>query len=492
MDEQAALDVIAVRAVEIRDGARTLWTDSDRAWASRAAAEVVGERADAGTFIARRGRLALERLGERSKALPRAVRALRWRPWVGWMIVTAAFVVGATLDRIGGVQRINLLAPPVFALLLWNLAVYATLAAGFLVRYGDTGPPGPLRGLVMRIAARAGRGIRRGRRGNDDVIGDSIAALTTDWARLAASLYAARAARILHLAAAALALGVIAGLYVRGLAFEYRATWESTFLDPAKVRALLAAALAPGALLTGIAVPDEAHVAAIRAPAGENAATWLHLMAASVCMVVIIPRLVLATWAALLERYRATRLPLALGESYWRRLLRGFEGGPVRVLAIPYSYALPPAALAGLEAIVERAFGGGAALTVAAPVAYGVDDHATHQAPDSAGPVIALFNLTATPEPGVHGAFVAAERARRWPAQPLLAIVDESAFRTRWPDDERRLGQRRGLWSSLLTGERLAPIFVNLVTPDLALAETAIDAALGADGARESDLRSAP
>ena len=75
-----------------------------------------------------------------------------------------------------------------------------------------------------------------------------MAALTADWARVAAPLYAARAARILHLAAAALALGVIAGLYVRGLAFEYRATWESTFLDPAQVRALLAAALAPGAL----------------------------------------------------------------------------------------------------------------------------------------------------------------------------------------------------------------------------------------------------
>ena len=65
------------------------------------------------------------------------------------------------------------------------------------------------------------------------------------------------------------------------------------------------------------------------------------------------------------------------------------------------------------------------------------------------GPVIALFNLTATPERDVHGAFVAAEHATLGPAQPLLAVVDESAFRARWPDDERRLAERRGLWTRI-------------------------------------------
>ena len=47
----------------------------------------------------------------------------------------------------------------------------------------------------------------------------------------------------------------MAGLYLRGLAFEYRASWESTFLDASIVRPIVAFAYAPGALLTGIAVP---------------------------------------------------------------------------------------------------------------------------------------------------------------------------------------------------------------------------------------------
>ena len=65
---------------------------------------------------------------------------------------------------------------------------------------------------------------------------------------------------MLHLAAAATALGVIAGLHTRGLAFEYRASWESTFLGAEQVDALLSVTLAPGSWLTGIPVPDVAAI----------------------------------------------------------------------------------------------------------------------------------------------------------------------------------------------------------------------------------------
>ena len=58
------------------------------------------------------------------------MRALRWRPWVGWSIVVGALILGVAVDRIGGAQRVNLLAPPVFALLAWNLGVYVALAVG--------------------------------------------------------------------------------------------------------------------------------------------------------------------------------------------------------------------------------------------------------------------------------------------------------------------------------------------------------------------------
>ena len=79
MDEPSALKVVAMRAVETADAARTLWTDEDRAWASRAAAEVVGGEGAPDAFLARRATLAIEKLGVRQPALPRIVRALQWR-----------------------------------------------------------------------------------------------------------------------------------------------------------------------------------------------------------------------------------------------------------------------------------------------------------------------------------------------------------------------------------------------------------------------------
>jgi hypothetical protein len=157
------------------------------------------------------------------------------------------------------------------------------------------GLSGPRRALVGRLApARAQRarpvapdadGPGRARPAHaaptaSAPLANAIAAFTAAWTERAAPLYAVRAARVLHLAAAVFAAGVLTGMYVRGLAFEYRASWESTFLGPETVYALLAFALAPGAWLTGIGVPDVAHIASIRTgadPGSENAALWLHL-----------------------------------------------------------------------------------------------------------------------------------------------------------------------------------------------------------------------
>jgi len=475
MDERRALAATAVRAVETADRARTNWTDADRAWASRAAAEVVGADAPPAQFVGRRAQLALERLAQRGHPVARLAGAWRWRGWVGSVIIAAAFVVGAAADAVGGVHRINVLHSPVLPLLVWNLAVYAVLAAGFVVRYGEPGAPGPLRRAVAWIA-----GVTRHPRGaaaaDTDSAARALAAFATDWTARATPLYAARAARILHAAAAALALGVIAGLYVRGLVFEYRATWESTFLDAPAVRAILAAAYWPGARLLGVAVPDAAQIAAIRAPASENAALWLHLMAATLLMVVIVPRVALAAGVALVERHRAEHLSDDLGDPYFARLLRGFRPGTAQVRVVPYSYTAEPAALASLEALLARALGGNVALAVATPVAYGDEDMAARALDaDARVPVIALFSATATPEPEAHGRFLEALAAH---ARPLVVVVDEAALNARWRDEPGKREERRALWSDATARQRVAPVFVDLLAPDADAAETALDAAL--------------
>lgn len=499
MDESAALETTAARAVETADRDRVLWSDADREWASRAAASIVGERASANEFLSRRAQLVLERIGTRQLAVTRTVRGIRWRPWVGVVTVVAAFLFGLLIDRIGGGSSINLLAPPVFALVAWNLVVYVWLLVRPLVL--GRGAAGPVRSLLIRLASvRAPENQTR----VDAAIAARrtvLATLPRDWARVAAPLYGARAARVLHLAAAATALGVIAGLYLRGLAFEYRASWESTFLGAEQVRALLAVTFAPGSWITGIPVPDMAAIEAIRAPASENAAMWMHLMAATVVAVVIVPRLVLALVAGLVERRRAKRVVLPLDEPYYRRLVAGWVGEPARVRVIPYSYTLTPEARAGLEAVLARAYGNAAA-TIDAPVAWG-DDLEQSQATDAAGTGFAdageirlpLFSLTATPEEDAHGAFLAGlggggGAGRAAASGTSVVLVDESGFLARWRDDAKRREERRTAWRELLEAHGSVAVFVDLGDPDLAAAEAELAAAASAhDGGSAPEVR---
>ncbi len=481
MDERTALAVTAVEAVETADRARELWTDEDRAWASRAAAEVVGATATSSAFVARRAELALEKLRARANPVARMAQGWRWRPWLGGVLAAAAFAVGMAADAIGGAQRISILYSPVAPLVVWNLALYVALAAGYVVRYGDAGAPGPLRRLVAWLAG----GLRRLRGRARDAV---VITFVDEWTRHVGPLYAARAARILHVAAAALAVGVVAGLYLRGLAFEYRATWESTFLTADSVRTFVAIAYAPGTWLTGLPVPDAAHVASIRAPASENAALWLHLMSATLAVMVIVPRLVLAGTMAWVERYRSTHLRDQLDTPYFARLLRGFEGGPVVASVIPYSYAVSPAALDVLEAVVARAFGGRMTLAVEPAVAYGDED--ALQAMNDAGvrgPRVALFNAAATPEAEAQGAFLRALAAAASSAHPLVVIVDESALNAHWGGDAQRRDGRRHLWREACAPVRCVPVFIDLDHPDLPVAEAALDAALEGSAEAQHD-----
>lgn len=476
MDESSALKVIAIRAVETADGARGLWSDDDRAWASRAAAEVVGADAAPEVFVARRAALAVEKLGARQPALLRTLRAMQWRPWVGGAIVAIAFVLGMFIDQVDRTQRINILAPPVLLLLVWNVAIYVVIVASYIVRYGDA-TDGPLRRVVARAA---GGRLPLNRIGG--AMRGPILAFVTDWVTRATPLHGARAARILHFAAAALALGVIAGLYLRGLGLEYLANWQSTFLEAPTVRAIVAFAYAPGSLLTGITVPDAAAVAALRAPAGANAAQWIHLMAATVAAVVVAPRLLLAVLAGAIERHRATRMLLSLDEPYFHRLLRGFRGGPTRVRVIPYSYALPADAVAGLESVIARVFGGSAAMLVSQPVAYGDEIAATDDAKSTGTTLVVLFNASATPEREVQGAMLASLAAGATGAIACVALVDEGAWALRWRAEPSRITDRRAAWQRLGEEAGVPVVFADLSAPDLAAVEESFDRAMGDDG----------
>jgi Protein of unknown function (DUF2868) len=489
VNEAAARNVLLVRAFETGEVSPKVWSEDDRAWASRAAAEVVGAGAPRDAFLARRAALAVERLGSRHRSISRALRALEWRPWVGWAVIAAAFFLGLAADAIGPGKHINVLAFPHIGLLAWNVVVYVLIA----VRAGQGLAKGAARqlGPFARIVAMTGHAVAgdRALALRDPTVTSQLAAFARDWAQASARLVAARIARVLHVAAASFAVGAVAGLYMRGLVLEYRAGWESTFLGAEQAHALLAFVLGPASALTGIGIPDAQHLAELRAGVGEgeNAAPWIHLYAATVALVVLLPRALLALWAWYSERRLVRRFPVRLDDAYFQRLLRGYREEVAHVRVVPYGYTPSPRATLALNELVGRVLGSQRALEVATSVPFGGED----AIPDdvAAAPLalaVALFALTATPEPEHQGAFVRAIAGWLPRGAVLTAIVDESGFAARFADDPQRRKERRNAWRQMLTAQSIEPVFVELEAADLDRGERELAQALDRAHAAEA------
>jgi hypothetical protein len=291
LSEMAARQVLLVQAFETGVAENPQWTPEDRAWATRGAREADAPGAGDAQFLHTRASLALQRLAPRDVGVAREASSHRWRPaWVG-LALLLGLAAGIAVDAIGSSQRINLLAPPVWALITWNGLVYLSLLL--------PAPVGLKAWLVRRLAGQAAAGT-------------PMARFHAAWASAGGPLLRARAALLLHVASAALALGLIAGLYARGLVLDYRAGWQSTFLDATQVQAALSTLLSPAVLLTGIPVPDAAALGALRvAPEAlpvASAAPWIHLYATLLMLCVVVPRTALALTVAARSQRRARRL----------------------------------------------------------------------------------------------------------------------------------------------------------------------------------------
>jgi hypothetical protein len=447
-------------------------------WASRAAAAIEGEHATPDVFIARRAALAVERLSNREPGLRRVLAAVTWRPWVGWALALLALATGFVTDAIGADQRVNILAPPLLAVIVWNLAVYAALVAHGAARLARRRAPrpGPLARALGQLAhARVSSELI-------DRAPPPTAAFLRDWMRASAPLTAARIGRVLHVAALAFALGALGGLYLRGLALEYRAGWQSTFLGADHVHALVSSVLGPASTLTGIPIADPARLASIRFPAsdGENAAPWILLYGATVALAVLVPRLLLALAGRWREARTARRFPLALDDEYFMRLIRAHRGEAAAAHVLPYAIELAPQATLALHALLTKVFGAGTQVSVAATTEFGSEDALVENPLPSSPPslVAALFALTATPEPEHHGAFISALSKHIPPGITFIMLVEESEFRKRFGAVPGRIDERRDAWNRMLATVGHAPVFIDLLASDPDSAERAFSAAL--------------
>jgi hypothetical protein len=457
MNEQQARQVLLLQAFESMPDGHPQWTADDRRWATRAAQQSLGDEAPRERFVVERARLAMQRLAPRDETVRRVVS----RPTSGASAAGIALLAGALLgllsDTLVAGDYFNLLSPLFWGLLAWNLAVYLWLAVSLL----RGGGPGPLRRMIGAALQRWAR-----RAGRDSV----LAGFGARWAGVAAPLNASRAALLLHLAAAGSGIGLVGGLLLRGLVLDYRAGWATTLLDSSTVHAALAAALAPAfallSTLAGAAPPDAAGFAALRVTpmqaASASAAPWLLWMAAQIVLVVVLPRLALAGYAALRASWQARHLPLDLSTPYFERLQQAAV--PRAAWVLPHAAPPEPQAVLGLQGLLAGAWGESLPLQVAPVLAYG--DEESPPAPPAGARAIVLVDLAATPEPDVHARLLTALRRAAPTAAPLL-LADEGGFVRRFGRGAR-LDERRGAWRALARDAGAGFASVDLAGPEAA------------------------
>jgi hypothetical protein len=486
MREHDLRKILLVKAVEEADGDASLVPTADRATAAREAMRnapgdtslaaqpdgaTLSRRAE--TLLVARAQAVYERIASRYPFVEQVLAMLGPSASLTVVLVAIGLAIGAGLSVLDGSRRINVLAFPLLGIVGWNLAVYAVLAAMAMrgARSGYT----PLRaGLASVGSGFATRMIARSRSFNAP-LAQALQAFAREWYDAAKPLLLARAARGFHLAAAAVGVGLIAGLYVRGIAFDYQAGWESTFLDAPRARGVLAALYGPASWLTGIPVPEVPQLEAARWRAtggGEPAAQWIHLMAATALIYVVIPRMLLAIVAALQAMRLALRAPLPASlPAYFRTAFASIEGAVPRATAIvmPYACELPPQALARLIAWVPGAAGGAVDVEARDAIAYGEEERYLEtfgaRGADVADIVVLPFSLAATPEDENHGLVLTGVRDHLAVARPgarILVAIDEAPYVERMGGMPERIAERREVWRRFVEAHGLQAAFVSL------------------------------
>lgn len=347
LDESSARRVVLVQAVETGDPQGRLVSIAEREQADRQAADVA-KRVDNGVgvaaislFLKTRSALVLDQLGRRDAAVASLQeQSAAWR-WMNGGIPLGALLLGIFTDQVANPHQVNLLSKPLLLLLLWNAIVYLLLFATlFTARGGPARPPrfAPLRQWL------AGFADWRRRRGH--LRTEVTASFLRRWHALTAALTGQRMTRVMHLSAAAWALGVALSLFFGGVWASYGVQWESTFLGAPDVHAFLSILFKPVTALFPWSSFSLEEVRSLRAagpmPAPRDAVDnftgrrWVFLYTMLLALGIVLPRLVLAAVAWWRERALSREVRLDLDDNYYQRLVAVLS--PARVQLCLYAH----------------------------------------------------------------------------------------------------------------------------------------------------------
>lgn len=461
VEEHQALEILLMQVAEESTEGSALLSAADRQRAERAAGALdndalENQKHNGITWIAARAHALTHALQLKQSAFKRIDR------WVGWphrltlLVLAAGLLAGISANLTDTGTTINLLAPPVWVILLWNLGV-------LLARLLPAGQATLSRGLVRlgsAINAKIDRFATAGPQGDEALI--TLQRLALRWPQASADLQSARVNTILHLAAAASALAVIAGMYLRGLVLGYEVDWSSTFLDGDSVHAVLSTLMIPASIATGIELPSASVLTAIgdntATSAQRSAAPWIHLWSMTLALFVVLPRGILAIRGWVASRSMARAVPVDLSAPYFLRLQRVHRARNEHILVMP-AYADPDDdARQRLRDLIARAAPDAASVELTAVA--NEDSEPGYDGDPTQYLLIVLIPAGITPETEVHGEWLA--RLASAEHAGMVVLIDEQDFVRRFGESSQRVESRRSGWQALAESRDLSISTINL------------------------------
>ena len=387
-----------------------------------------------------------------------------------FLIGGLAIVGGFLTDPIGQKGQINLLHFPLLVLVVWNVLMYLWSTMGYVFQRvwmskKSKWIPDWFHKSGLWVSLLKFRLFHRTNQEETQWIVASLTRFFRLWGSLVGEVVRLKGKSLLHWGAAGLAIGVVIGLYLRGFAFEYRASWASTFLEADQVYHILSFILFPASTLLGIDFPSVQAIATLKAPHSENAAMWIHLWAVTCLLFIILPRIGLALAASQKALKQFDRIALPLDQPYFHRILTQYRGKDIWVEVLPYQCQIEPSSLELLEKFSLEMFGNSTYVKTRKLISYGdkvIQVNASSHAPLR---LLIVFDLATTPEQEVHGAFLQdiQGQVEGWTADAsLLVFIHEGSYQKR--ADPQRLRERFQSWKRFVGGYGLEPLLFSNTT----------------------------
>ena len=354
-------------------------------------------------------------------------------------LVAPCFLAGLFANYLGPGGEVNLLLNPFVVLVFWNLLIFLWLVFP-KGRQGGAFGRSPF--LVKTLFLWQEWWYRKWTGHLEKTPKAAILARARLlfwrlWWRHYLAAVKGRISAVIHLAAAILVLGVIAGMYLRGLVQEYRFGWSSTFIrDAETLRGLLEILFAPALWLAKPLLPH-----GLPPVEGGGGPAWIHLFAFTALLYILFPRTVLAVVALRRARQVEQGSRPSLEDAGFRKMAALLRRQKTVVSLIDYGYTPPESHDTKLLSAVRLLFGGDLTPGPKLSLAWGETSLTLPASLEKGVAVwVVRFNGAQTPEEEVHRLFATELMSLAGKQEvKLLVVVDKSKVAAELDQGRRQL-----------------------------------------------------